>query len=607
MFSVLFSDAGVGLTARAEPRYLDKKELYPLARHCAGVSEAEINSLTQSKERLSLEEVTKLFGDLGLTEDDLGRIAASLQYQESTSNTQSILTLPRIFVYTMEGKNKQDSKCRQFFGKGDLSAVRVTTASGKEQVLLTSGDFFCYALRKGIPTVRMARLFYLLPFSENKYFGVVVSAGNSDSTLEILDAILAQNSDFHSYYGSAPVVAEVKQPELVQGSVVGPSGGGAAVAATGVAAISPSAGKKPSRFAQMRAAAAALKAKAKAAVQKATESDTFKKAKAMADKKMKQVQESKTFQKVSAKVKEGVAAVKSSDTYQNASSKVKEGVAAVRSSNAVQKASDMAKKGVAAAKDIAKDGVAYAKQVYKSQQGKSVGDKVATGVGVATDAAVKGIGLTAKFAAGTVRQTVKILKKTLKPAPKPKTVSETTKRYVKTAASWSGKGVTVTKHMASTALAVADALSGKLTQAIEQSTVFKKNKEKLDSKAAQDAKKIVKAGIEGSFKIVDAMVEAGLMFVAEVTLATGEIAEHTQGGEVGAVAKAAGAVVTNAAKAGANLRFVGVAPLAKRAMLGTTIEMLGTEEEKKQAAEGKESNATASLAVNLIAAQAKSM
>ena len=27
-----------------------------------------------------------------------------------------------------------------------------------------------YALRKGIPTVRMARLFYLLPFSENKYF-----------------------------------------------------------------------------------------------------------------------------------------------------------------------------------------------------------------------------------------------------------------------------------------------------------------------------------------------------------------------------------------------------------------------------------------------------
>ena len=39
---------------------------------------------------------------------------------------------------------------------------------------------------------------------------------------------------------------------------------------------------------------------------------------------------------------------------------------------------------------------------------------------------------------------------TLKPSSNPKPVSETTKKYVQTAANWSGKGVTVTKGMAST-------------------------------------------------------------------------------------------------------------------------------------------------------------
>jgi len=116
--------------------------------------------------------------------------------------------------------------------------------------------------------------------------------------------------------------------------------------------------------------------------------------------------------------------------------------------------------------------------------------------------------------------------------------------------------------------------------------------------------KVVKAGLEGSFKIIDAMIDAGLLFVAEVTVAAADVAEHTHGSEVGAVAKDAGAIVTNAAKAGANLRYVGLTPMAKRALLGTTVEMLGTEEEKKAIKAGKNTNATATLAVNLVAAQA---
>jgi len=269
-----------------------------------------------------------------------------------------------------------------------------------------------------------------------------------------------------------------------------------------------------------------------------------------------------------------------------------------------QKAVSYAKKGSEIAKEKTVEAIKYTKEVIKSQEGKSVGDKISKGVGVVTDAAVVGIDYTAKFAAATVRETAKLLKKSLKPAKKEKKVSDKTKGYVKTAAKWSGKAVVVSAHAASTALAVADALGKKLTEAIEASSLYQDNKHKMSNPAVQDTKKVVKAGIIGSFRIMDAMIDAGLLFIAEVTVAAAEVAEHTQGEEVGNVAKDASTIVNNTAKAGANFRYVGLTPLAKRAVLGTTIEMLGTEEEKKAIREGQQDNTSATLAVNLALASA---
>jgi len=334
--------------------------------------------------------------------------------------------------------------------------------------------------------------------------------------------------------------------------------------------------------------------KAKKAMEDVKNSDTYQKAKATAQKTLQDVQNSDSYKKAAEAANEKLKQVKESKTYKQAEKLAKD---------SAKIASEKAKVASKYAKEKAEEASAYAKQVIKSQEGKSVGDKVSTGLNVATDVAVKGIDITAKFAAGTVAQTAKLLKKSLKPAPKPKHVSEKTRGYVKTAAKWSGKAVVVSKHAASTALAVADALSSKLTEAIEGSAIYQDNKEKMQSQGVQDAKKVVKAGIQGSFRIMEAMIDAGLLFVAEVTVAAAEVAEHTQGAEVGQVAKDAGEIVTNAARAGANLRYVGLTPLAQRAVLGTTIEMLGTEEEKMQIREGKKANGTATLAVNLISAQ----
>jgi len=534
--------------------FLNIDELAPVAETC-GVNEKDFQEAFDKSDKtkdglLDLKETTKIMKALKITEEQFKAVEAAI--------TTVLLMIPNTTIVTMKGTQGKD---RKVLGKGDLSVLSIQ----KDKVVLTMGKKFVYALSKKLPTVRIARVFYCLPGpEEGLFYGLLMPSTTDDSELESLDVVLSQNTTFRGFY-SAP---ETKTTT--------PESAGAAVAATGASAI----GKMGSML-------SAWNKKAQKAIEDVKKSESYKKASEAAQKNMEKIAESEAFKKAK----------------ETATTKYNE----LKESENFKKAQEMALKGKELAVEKFEEGKAYAKKIVESQRGKSVGDKVACGVGVATDAAVAGIGITAKFAGATVRETVKILKKTMKPADKERQVGEKTKQYVKTAAKYSGKAVVVSKHVASTALAVADALSTKLTEAIEGSQMYQDNKEKLDHSAAQDAKKVIKAGIEGSFKVIDAMIDAGLLLVAEVTVGAADVAEHTQGKQVGEVAKDAGEIVSNAARAGANLRHVGLAPMAKRAILGTTVDMLGTEEEKKEARALKGDNQVGSLAVTLVAAQAQNM
>ncbi|GAB5364792.1 hypothetical protein AAMO2058_001000800 [Amorphochlora amoebiformis] len=552
--------------------YLNFDEIAPVGDVCEmpmdKLSKA-FDKADKSKDgRISLVEAKSLFISLKMTEEHLSKLEAALE--------DVLLVIPNVTVLSMKGLQ---SEGRKGVARGDLQVSQIKET---KQILLNVSNKFVYALKKNIPTVRIASHLYLAPTgAPDEYYGFVIPDTTGIDLLNSLDSVLDSNSYFKRFH-AAPG-AEKK-------------GVGASPQAFASKAVS----SKPGFF-------ATIKAKADKAVSSVKKSESYKKATKLAAQKIKQIEKSEAYQKASAAAKEQMKKVAESEAFKSVKAKADKAIDEVKKSDAYNKAKEGIKKGAGIVAEKIEEGYAYAGQVIESQKGKSIGDKVSAGVNVAADGAVAAIGITATFAAGTVRQTAKILKKTLKPAQKEKKVSERTKTYVKTAANWSGKAVVVSKHAASTALAVADALSHKLTEAIEGTKMYKDNKEKLNSKAAQDTKKVVKAGIEGSFKIMDAMIDAGLLFIAEVTLAAAEVTEHTQGADVGAVAKDAGMIVNNAARAGANLRYVGLTPLAKRAVLGTTIEMLGTEEEKKLALENKKENATANLAVHLVAAQAASM
>mmetsp|Transcript_18056 Transcript_18056/g.27081 ORF Transcript_18056/g.27081 Transcript_18056/m.27081 type:complete len:567 (-) Transcript_18056:53-1753(-) len=539
--------------------YIVFEEVLPVAEVCG----FEVKSLRAAyakadKSRdgyLDRKEVERLFSKLHITPEQFAALENSL--------FTIIIQMPKVSVHQMKGDQKSKDS-RKLLVRGPMQVVSLS--GGK--VMLTVGHKWNYVLSKRIPSLRIDKLFFCFPAQNNLFYGLVIPEKTDEMALEAFQDVLERNSafTFKQFKGQ-------KAPSSAgEGTVVE---------------------SKSSWY-------ASLKAKAKKTMDTVKKTDTFQKA----SKVVEQVKESDAYKKTAEGVGKAVKTVQESKTYQEAKDKAIKTMEKVKASETYKSAAKAAKEGSEFVKEQVEKGAVYVQKVVDDNKGKSVGDKISAGVTVAADAAVTGIGYTAKFAAATVRQTAQILKSTLKPREEKREVSERTKKYVKTAAAWSGKAVVVSKHAASTAVAVADALATKLAEALKSTQIYKDNEDKMNSKGVQDAKKVVKAGLEGSIKIVDAMIDAGVMFIAEVAVASAEVVEHTQGEEAGAVAKDASEIVKNTAGTVANMRYVGLGRIAKQAVLGTTVEMLGTEEEKKQLKEGKEDNMMANVAVNMAVAQA---
>ena len=171
-------------------------------------------------------------------------------------------------------------------------------------------------------------------------------------------------------------------------------------------------------------------------------------------------------------------------------------------------------------------------------------------------------------------------------------VSEKTRARIKQARAASGIAVKVTQTIvigtraACNEFAIAISETAMKTKAGRE---FANN----DNATLQTAKEVGKATISGALLIIEELENAAVLLVSEVANAGANVAEHKYGAEMGEAAKDVAGIVSDSAAIVKNVGDVGVKSLVGRTVGHAAIDVMSTEEQKRQ--ERRERDADASL------------
>jgi len=173
------------------------------------------------------------------------------------------------------------------------------------------------------------------------------------------------------------------------------------------------------------------------------------------------------------------------------------------------------------------------------------------------------------------------IKERIVPNEEPLKVSSTT-RYNINKAKLAGKAAAkVSSALVTGAMAAANALSTELSSTIANTEMGQKISA-VENPKMKAAKEVVRSTVAGALTVFDETVNAGLKVVKDASTATADIVGHKYGLEAHEAAKGVGDIVTDTATAAVNVNQLGVKALAKRVVATTTVDVLSTEEERKE-------------------------
>jgi len=209
-----------------------------------------------------------------------------------------------------------------------------------------------------------------------------------------------------------------------------------------------------------------------------------------------------------------------------------------------------------------------------------IGLKLAEYIRLGTVKLVEGIRFVSEKSGTGLKAGGDKLKERIVPNEQPLKVSPTTQSSIAKAKLAGKTAATVSSALVTGAMVAANALSTQITASFNNSEMGQKISG-VENPKMKAAKEVVKSTISGAVILLDETVNAGLHVVKEATNATADVVGHKYGTEVRVAAKDVGDIVNDTATAAANVNRLGVSALARRVAATTAVDVLSTEEERK--------------------------
>lgn len=184
----------------------------------------------------------------------------------------------------------------------------------------------------------------------------------------------------------------------------------------------------------------------------------------------------------------------------------------------------------------------------------------------------------------------------------------TTKARLQQAKFASGAAVKVSKALVVGASAMISQLANNLSETLA-STEQGRSIQKASGPRAQALKELAKSSISAAATLYEAVSDASVSLLHDITDATGKIIEHKYGQEAGASARDGLQVIKDAGIATVEMRKIAVTALAGRTVATATVDLLSDEQERQQRRQAEESqkqqvDPMLSLGISMLAANA---
>lgn len=233
------------------------------------------------------------------------------------------------------------------------------------------------------------------------------------------------------------------------------------------------------------------------------------------------------------------------------------------------------------------------------QRGKKVANYITKG----TILAQKGIKKGTSIAAKGINKSKIYLKKRIRTREQ-KHVSAKTLQRIKQARMATSTAVSVSKAIVTGAKVVCGELAISASNAASNTKWGSKVINSKNGKV-QAAKEIGKASLVGLLVLVEELEIAAVVLISEIADASADVVQYKYGDEVGNVAHETANVVKNVANIGKNVFELGAGPMLGTFAANAAVDMMSTEEEKKQVrnvnSDAKSSSTVALLASTVLA------